>query len=102
ADLSEVDRRKNEFLATLSHELRNPLAPISHMLEVLKRGGGDARTHAHALDVMERQLGQLVRLVDDLLELNRITHNRLQLRREPVELASVIQQAVHAPAALLD
>jgi len=102
ADLSESNRRKNEFLATLSHELRNPLAPMSHMLEVLKRDSGDARTIAHALDVMERQLGQLVRLVDDLLDLNRITHNRFELRRETVELTTLIRQAVQASRPLLD
>jgi PAS domain S-box-containing protein len=102
AELSEADRRKNEFLATLSHELRNPLAPLSHMLEVLKRSDGDAGTLRHALEVMERQLGQLVRLVDDLLDLSRVTHNRLELRRQSVELAPVIRQAVHASRPLVE
>ena len=92
ADLSLADRRKDEFLATLSHELRNPLAPLLSMLELLKRGAGDART----LETMDRQLGQLVRLVDDLLDLNRITHNRIELRRSPVDLGAVIEQAVQA------
>ena len=94
ADLSEVDRRKNEFLATLSHELRNPLAPIRNMLEVLKRGNREAA--AKAIETMERQLGQLVRLVDDLLDISRITHNRIELRRTRIELASAIEQAVEA------
>jgi PAS domain S-box-containing protein len=102
AELSEVDRRKNEFLATLSHELRNPLAPLSHMLEVLKRGGHDEDTRRHALQTMERQLGHLVRLVDDLLDLSRITHNRMELRRGRVELASVIQQSVQASRPLAE
>jgi PAS domain S-box-containing protein len=94
ADLAEVDRRKDEFLATLSHELRNPLAPMRNMLQVLRRASGDESTREHALDILERQLGHLVRLVDDLLDLNRITHNRIELRLGRVDLAEVIQQAV--------
>jgi CheY-like chemotaxis protein len=101
ADLSEANRRKSEFLATLSHELRNPLSPLTHMLEVLKRGGHDPALRESAVETMGRQLGQLVRLVDDLLDLNRITHNRIELRKGRVELASVIHQAMEAlrPAA---
>ena len=95
ADLSEADRRKDEFLATLAHELRNPLAPLSNVLEVWKRTD-DPETLRRTRDTMERQLGQLVRLVDDLLDLNRITHNRLELRQSRVELGGVIQQAVEA------
>ncbi len=90
ADLSANDRRKNEFLATLAHELRNPLAPMSNMLEVLKRADGDGETLKRAHDTIERQLAQMVRLVDDLMDLNRITHDRLELRRSEVELASGI------------
>jgi PAS domain S-box-containing protein len=96
ADLSEVDRRKNEFLATLAHELRNPLAPLSSMLEILKRTCGDGEVVTQAVETMERQLGQLVRLVDDLLDLNRITHNRLELRMGSIELVSIVRQAVQA------
>jgi CheY-like chemotaxis protein len=102
ADLSEVDRRKDEFLATLAHELRNPLAPLCNMLEVWKRAGDDAELVHRARDTMERQLGQMVRLVDDLLDLNRITHNRLELRPGQVELSSAIQQAVEAARPLAD
>ena len=101
-DLAEVDRRKNEFLATLSHELRNPLAPMRNMLEVLKRSGGDAQAFGPAIETLERQLGQLVRLVDDLLDLNRITYNRLELRKANVELASVIHQAVQSQRAFAE
>lgn len=101
-DLSETDRRKNEFLATLAHELRNPLAPMSNMLEVVKRANGDGEILKRAHDTIERQLGQMVRLVDDLLDLNRITHDRLELRRSEVELASVIQQAVEVARPLID
>ena len=102
ADLSQTDRRKNEFLATLAHELRNPLAPLCNILEVLKRGDGDGEMLKRARDTIERQLGQLVRLVDDLLDLNRITHDRLELRQGAVELASVIHQAVEAARPLAD
>ncbi|HEX7331022.1 MAG TPA: PAS domain S-box protein [Pyrinomonadaceae bacterium] len=102
ADLSATDRRKNEFLATLAHELRNPLAPMSNMLEVLKRANGDTEIVKRAHDTIERQLAQMVRLVDDLLDLNRITHDRLELRRSEVELSSVIQQAVEVARPLID
>jgi len=102
ANLSAADRQKNEFLATLAHELRNPLAPLGNMLEVLKRAEGEGRLRAVALATMERQLQQLVRLVDDLLDLNRITYNRLELRKGPVELRSVIEQAMEAARPLAD
>lgn len=102
ADLSENDRRKNEFLATLAHELRNPLAPMSNMLQVLKRSDGNPEVLKQAHETIERQLGQMVRLVDDLLDWNRITHDRLELRREEVELSSVIQQAVEVARPLID
>ena len=102
ADLSDADRRKNEFLATLAHELRNPLAPMSNMLEVLKRSDADDEVIKRAHETIERQLGQMVRLVDDLLDLNRITHDRLELRRNEVELSSVIQQAVEVARPLID
>ena len=102
ADLSEADRRKNEFLATLAHELRNPLAPMSNMLEVVKRANGDGSILGRAHETLERQLDQMVRLVDDLLDVNRITHDRLELRRSEVELSSVIQQAVEVARPLID
>lgn len=102
ADLSDADRRKNEFLATLAHELRNPLAPMSNMLEVVKRADGDGAVLKRAHETLERQLAQMIRLVDDLLDLNRITHDRLELRRSEVELSSVIQQAVEVARPLVD
>ena len=102
ADLSEADRRKNEFLATLAHELRNPLAPMSNMLEALKRSDDDVTILKQAHDTIERQLAQMVRLVDDLLDVSRITHDRLELRRSDVELSSVIQQAVEVARPLID
>src|SRR6185503_18110963 len=96
ADLAEADRRKDEFLAMLAHELRNPLAPLSNTLEILKRSSGPDASVRRGLDTMERQLEQLVRLVDDLLDLSRITHNRIELRKRPLELASVLRQAILA------
>jgi PAS domain S-box-containing protein len=93
-ELREADRRKDEFLATLAHELRNPLAPLGNMLEIMKRANGDGGLIEQARGTMERQFGQLVRLVDDLLDVSRITRNKLELRKERVELASVVRQTV--------
>src|SRR5262249_56209623 len=80
-------RRKDEFLATLAHELRNPLAPIRNALEIM-RLSSDAEAHAEARTIMERQLGQMVRLIDDLLDVSRITLGQVRLRNERVELAA--------------
>ncbi|MGH8585652.1 MAG: PAS domain-containing sensor histidine kinase [Gammaproteobacteria bacterium] len=95
ADLSEADRRKNEFLAMLAHELRNPLAPIRNALQVMRLTGDNGDVHS-AFAMMERQLGQMVRLVDDLLDVSRISRGKIELRKERVELASVIYHAVEA------
>jgi PAS domain S-box-containing protein len=102
ANLSEEGRRKNEFLATLAHELRNPMAALSNMLEILRRKGPDEPAPPQAVEAMGRQLSQLVRLVDDLLDLSRITHNRLELRKGPVELGAVIDQAVESSRPLVE
>jgi signal transduction histidine kinase/ActR/RegA family two-component response regulator len=99
AKLVEADQRKDEFLATLAHELRNPLAPIRFALESLKPGASPA-TAARARDIIERQVRQLVRLVDDLLDVSRITANKIQLRREPHELACLMETAVESIAPL--
>ena len=99
AQLLEADQRKDEFLATLAHELRNPLAPIRFALQALK-ANAPGFTTARAHDVIERQIKQLVRLVDDLLDVSRITANKIQLRREPVDLAQVISAAVESIAPL--
>ncbi len=95
AKLVEADQRKDEFLATLAHELRNPLAPIRFALESLKVGAAPT-TAARARAVIERQVQQLVRLVDDLLDVSRITANKIQLRREPHELARLMEAAVES------
>jgi PAS domain S-box-containing protein len=90
--LREADQRKDEFLATLAHELRNPLAPLRSSLEVLKLGGTDRPPVA----IMDRQLSHLVRLVDDLMEVSRITRGDIELRREPVSLEQVLRNAVES------
>jgi PAS domain S-box-containing protein len=100
ADLSEADQRKNQFLAMLSHELRNPLAPISNAARALRLGEGDPRAARLASGMLERQVGQLSRLVDDLLDMSRITRGRIELRTEVVELAPVIDQAVETVRAM--
>jgi PAS domain S-box-containing protein len=94
--LEENDRRKDAFLATLGHELRGPLASIRSGLEILKRAPDASPMREQARAAMERQISQVERLVDDLLDLSRITHNRLELRRRRVELGPAIDQAVEA------
>ncbi len=102
AELKEGDRRKDEFLATLAHELRNPLAPIKNGLQVLKLAGDGGERLTEARVMMERQLGQMVRLVDDLLDVSRITRNKLDLRKERVDLATVVESAVETSRPLIE
>ena len=93
--LREADRRKDEFLAMLAHELRNPLAPMRNSLMVMKLlEGAPSADEDRLRGVLERQLHHLIRLVDDLLDVSRITRGTLQLRREPVELSAVVAHAV--------
>lgn len=92
--LKESDRRKDVFLATLAHELRNPLAPIINGLEIIKLAPGDADRVASSSRLMERQARQLTRLVDDLLDISRITAGKIVLQKEKTTLASVINAAV--------
>jgi PAS domain S-box-containing protein len=94
SDLSEANHRKDEFLATLAHELRNPLAPIRNGLQLMKLADGDTDTVKEARALIERQVAQMVRLVDDLLDVSRITRGKIDLRREHVDIASIVQQAV--------
>ena len=101
--LRTADRRKDEFLATLGHELRNPLAPILNSLEILKLSGAfeDART-APACAVMERQVHHLNRLVDDLLEVSRITRGIIEVKKEPLDLTAIVKAAVETSRPVLD
>lgn len=101
AALSEAGHRKDEFLATLAHELRNPLAPIGNALQLL-RLSSDAPTLEHARNVMDRQLTHMVRLVDDLMDVSRITRGKVDLRKEPVPLSTVIHSAVETSRPLLE
>jgi PAS domain S-box-containing protein len=98
--LREADRRKDEFLATLAHELRNPLAPIRNVLEILRVSGGALSDDMRGM--LERQVAHLVRLVDDLLELSRIATGRIELRRERVELGTVLRGAVETSLPLIE
>jgi PAS domain S-box-containing protein len=92
--LLEADRRKNEFLAVLSHELRNPLAPIRNSLYVLGRATPGSEQAMHAQAVIDRQAGHLARLVDDLLDVTRISQNKIRLEREPLDLNEIVSSTV--------
>jgi signal transduction histidine kinase len=101
--LRAADRRKDEFLATLGHELRNPLAPILNSLEILKLSGAfDDDRMRPACAVMERQVHHLNRLVDDLLEVSRITRGIIEVKKEPLDLAAIVRAAVETSRPVLD
>jgi PAS domain S-box-containing protein len=100
--LQESDRRKDDFLATLAHELRNPLAPIRNALELLRRAEGDGKLIDQARSLMERQLHRMVRLVDDLLDISRITTGKVRLCMERVDLAAVVRSGVEAARPLIE
>jgi PAS domain S-box-containing protein len=101
-ELRAADRRKDEFLATLAHELRNPLAPLRNALEILNLAGSDPDLIDEARSIMDRQLTHLVRLVDDLLDVSRITRDRLELRKSTVELNAAVEQAVSVQRSLME
>jgi signal transduction histidine kinase/ActR/RegA family two-component response regulator len=100
--LTEADHRKDVFLATLAHELRNPLAPLRNALELQRRASGDFGMMEAARAMMERQVGHLVRLVDDLLDMSRITSGRLQVQKTRVALADVLDLAVETAKPLIE
>jgi PAS domain S-box-containing protein len=100
--LREADQRKDEFLALLGHELRNPLAPIRNSLQILKLAGTDAAPADRAREVMERQVEHMVRLVDDLLDVSRIMRGKVELRRQPTELTTVVARAVETAQPMID
>ena len=100
--LIEADRRKDEFLATLAHELRNPLAPIRNSLYILKLTGNAEGAVANVYQMLERQVKHLVRLVDDLMEVSRITRGRIELRMEQTDIDAVLRSAIEASRPLID
>jgi two-component system CheB/CheR fusion protein len=101
-ELAEADRQKNEFLAMLSHELRNPLAPMRNALQLMKMPGADNKVVNQARDVLERQLQYLVRMVDDLLDVSRIIRGHIELRREAVDVAVAIARAIETAQPMID
>jgi signal transduction histidine kinase/CheY-like chemotaxis protein len=102
AALIAADQRKNEFLATLAHELRNPLAPMVNAAALMRDPETSPRQSNRALEIMERQLRHLVRLVEDLLDVSRITSGKLTVRRQPIELSSIVADVQEAVQPLLD
>ena len=101
-DLIDADRRKNEFLAMLAHELRNPLAPLSNAVQAIRlRAPGDEKTVAIATDILERQIRQMSRLVNDLLDASRISRGKIELHRAPIALRPIIEQAIETMRPLL-
>ncbi len=101
-ELSEADQRKSEFLATLAHELRNPLAPISSGLTVLKLGGDNAATVSKIRPMMERQVAQMVRLIDDLLDVARISGGKIELQKAPVDLRNLLAAAIETSTPFIE
>lgn len=102
ADLSDMDRRKDEFLATLAHELRNPLAPIRSGLQLLQLPDIDDKVAEETKVMMERQLAQLVRLVDDLMDVSRIVTGKIELQKKPVLLSEVLNSAIETIRPLIE
>jgi signal transduction histidine kinase/ActR/RegA family two-component response regulator len=101
-ELRQADRRKDEFLATLAHELRTPLAPIRNSLHILRLARGDSGAVDRLVDMMERQVNHMVRLVDDLMEVSRITRGKIELRKESVDIAAIVRSAVEINQPLID
>jgi signal transduction histidine kinase/DNA-binding response OmpR family regulator len=101
-EVQEADRLKNEFLSMLAHELRNPLAPIRNAVHVLRLRGGETPDLQAIRDLIDRQVQQLVRLVDDLLDISRITRGKIRLQTEPIELAAVVERAVETSRPLIE
>ena len=102
-ELREADRRKDEFLAMLSHELRNPLAPILNAVEILERAGpGEEELRSTFQAVIARQVQHMKRLLDDLLDVSRVSQGKIELRKQPVELATLLLQAVEVSRPLID
>jgi PAS domain S-box-containing protein len=101
AELADAERRQVEFIAILSHELRNPLAPIRSVLQVMRKAGSDDESMPRLREIMERQLGHLVHLVDGLMDISRLTSGKIALKKERVTLQEILGNAIEASAALL-
>jgi PAS domain S-box-containing protein len=99
--LKQTNRQKDEFLAMLAHELRNPLAPIRNALEVLRQAGTPAEAPGEALEMAERQVRHMARLLDDLLDVSRIARGRIELRMEPVDLVAVVHRSIRVSDPLI-
>ena len=99
--LLDADRRKNEFLAVLAHELRNPLAPVRHAAMIARSSGATPAQIAWSNDVIERQVGHMARLLDDLLDVSRITRGTLEVRRTPVPLVDIVEDATEMARPLI-
>ncbi|WP_084161801.1 PAS domain-containing protein [Methylocaldum szegediense] len=100
--LRETDRRKDEFLAMLAHELRNPLAPIRNAVQIMRRLGATDAKLGWARDVVDRQVEHLTRLVDDLLDVSRISRGKIELKREPLSVCEIVQRAVETSRPLIE
>ncbi|MDP3877338.1 MAG: transporter substrate-binding domain-containing protein [Methylobacter sp.] len=100
--LKEIDQRKDEFLAMLAHELRNPLAPISNAVQIMKLSNLDETRLAWCRDVIDRQVEHMVRLVDDLLDVSRINRGKIELKKERLEISTIVQRAVETSQPLID
>jgi CheY-like chemotaxis protein len=101
-EVRDADRRKNEFLAMLGHELRNPMAPIRYAVQILRKLNLEEQKRLWSLDVIDRQVKQLARLVDDLLDVSRITRGKIELKVGPVDLTQVVSTAVETSRPLID
>lgn len=101
-NLAEADRRKSEFLATLAHELRNPLAPIRNGLRILRVGGDSAASLANTREMMERQVNHMVHLVDDLLDISRISGGKIELKKDSITVKELITNAVETSIPLIE
>ena len=102
SQLREADRRKDDFLATLAHELRNPLAPVRNAVHILQLNGSVTPEMKRASDVIDRQVRSMSRLIDDLMDVSRINQDRMELQRERIDLAAVLQNAVETSRPLID
>jgi len=101
-ELAEVDRRKDEFLAMLGHELRNPLAPVTTALQLMRIHETEPGRVARSREIVERQIEHMTRLIDDLLDVSRITRGKIELREQPLLLSAVVEQAIESARPLID